>query len=595
MQTVLIGLISILILGIGSQWLSWRFRLPSILLLILSGFLAGPVFGFLRPEELFGELLFPLVSISVAIILFEGGLSLKLAELKKIGGVVRNLVSIGLIVTWLSLAVAAWLIFKLNFSLALVLGAILTVTGPTVIVPLLRSLHLPKKTASILKWEAMMNDPIGAILAVLVFEAIISGGLHHVPSQAVLGLLYTLFIGIVLGAVFAWGMVFLLKRYLIPDFLQSVVTLMMVTLVFSLSNHFQTESGLVAVTVMGIFLANQKKVNIKHIIEFKENLSILLISVLFVTLAARLKLEYFIQIGFSGLIFLFFAVFIARPLAVMISTWKSDLSIKERVFLGWMAPRGIVAAAVASIFALELERAGYPGAEKLLAITFFIIVSTVLLYGITSGFVASFLKIARPHPQGVLILGAHDWAQKIGLALKDNGFQVQMVDSNWNNVHSAFLAGLPSVCGDVLLEHVVDELELDDIGKFLALTQNNEVNSLAAIRFSEVFERSEVYQLPVITKKGEGHSPSSRLHARFLFKKDIEYRYFNHVFHKNGEIKKVFLTKDFTFKDFWEKHGEKATPLFLITNSGKLKIITVGETLTSKEGQTILALFEASS
>jgi len=342
--TPLVELVLILVIGVTAQWLAWRLRLPSILLLLVFGFVAGPITGLLNPDKLLGNLLFPWISVSVAIILFEGGLSLKFRELKKTGGVVRNLVLIGVPITWAVTTWSAWTILGLDFKLALLLGAILVVTGPTVIGPLLRHLRPSSRISSILKWEAIINDPLGVILAILVFEAILAGGFQVEPQTLLMGLLKTSVIGIALGVIAALMMVFLLKRYLIPDYLQSAVSLMMAVGVFSLSNQFQAESGLLAVTVMGILIVNQKDIDIQHIIEFKENLRVLLISSLFIILAARLDLIYLTHIEWSSWIFLAILVFVARPLAVLISTLGSGLNWKEKLFLSWMAPRGIIAA-----------------------------------------------------------------------------------------------------------------------------------------------------------------------------------------------------------------------------------------------------------
>ncbi|MFQ5798761.1 MAG: cation:proton antiporter, partial [Bacteroidota bacterium] len=328
-EDLLIGLASIIVLGIVAQWLAWRLRLPSILLLLILGFIAGPVTGILNPDALLGDLLVPLVSVSVAVILFEGGLSLRIAELRETGSVVRNLISVGALVTWVISAGAAALILGLDFALAVLLGAILVVTGPTVIVPLLRQVRPVARVGSILKWEGILIDPMGAMLAVLVFEAILSGGFQEASTLAVMGVLKTVFIGGSVGALGAGVIILLLKRYWIPDYLHNAVSLMMVVSVFTASNFLQAESGLLAATLMGVVLANQKAVAVKHIIEFKENLRVLLISSLFILLAARLQVNDLNYIGASGLAFLGVLVLIARPAAVGLSALGSEMSWRE--------------------------------------------------------------------------------------------------------------------------------------------------------------------------------------------------------------------------------------------------------------------------
>ncbi len=591
MEHALIGLISILVLGVSAQWMAWRIRMPSIVLLIVFGFLIGPVFKVLNPDYLLKDLLFPLVSISVAIILFEGGLSLKLSELKKVGGVVRNLVSIGVLITWVLATLGARFILNMELPLAVLLGAIFTVTGPTVIVPLLRSIHLNAKTASILKWEAMLNDPIGAILSVLVFESIVTGAFHELTNQAILGMFSTLFVGIILGIAAGWLLAVLLERYWIPDYLQSVTSLMFVVVVFGLSNSFQPESGLVAVTVMGVWLANQKKAAIKHIIEFKENLRVLLIASLFIILAARLDLKYLIHIGASSFLFLGFLILVVRPAAIWASSFRSDLSWKEKAFLAWVQPRGIVAAAVVSVLALHLEQAGYRNADQLVAITFFIIVTTVVICGLTAPGVAKMLQVANVKPQGLLILGAHDWARTLANALKENGFEIMMVDTNWYQVQAARRAGLNAIFGDILSDEVTDTLDLQGVGHFLALTPNEEVNSLAALRFAEIFGRAEVFQLPVSSKESEeGSAYLTRLHGRFLFSPKANFDHIQGMFRQKGHLQKISFTEEYGMRQFQDEYRDKALPICLVTAEGELKMMTAEKPPTPQAGQALIAL-----
>jgi NhaP-type Na+/H+ or K+/H+ antiporter len=354
-EEILISLVSILVLGIGAQWIAWRINLPSILLLLIFGFIAGPVTGLIDPDILLGDLLLPVVSVSVAVILFEGGLSLRVSELPEIGGVIRNLMSIGLIVTWFISAAAAHFVLNLDIVLAVLFGAIIVVTGPTVIVPLLRYVQPTGQVGPVLRWEGILIDPVGAMLAVLVFEAIIFGEFKNVWTLFVSGIFKTIVIGGAAGACGAGVMVYLMKKHWIPDFLQSSVTLMTVATFFALSNLLETDSGLLSVTIMGIVLANQNRVTVKHIAEFKENLRVLLISSLFILLAARMNLDALDYININTFLFLCVLIFVARPLAVYLSTIASNFNWREKLFLSWFAPRGIVAAAVSSIFALRLS------------------------------------------------------------------------------------------------------------------------------------------------------------------------------------------------------------------------------------------------
>lgn len=585
-EDILTGLAVIFVFGIGAQWLSWRLRIPSILFLLIAGLIAGPVTGFINPDELLGDLLLPIVSLSVGIILFEGGLSLKITELKGYGGVVRNLVTIGVVVTWAIATLAAIYILDLDLSMSLLLGAVLVVTGPTVIIPLLRSVRPSGHIGSILKWEGIVIDPIGAMLAVLVFEGIVAGGLMEAGSLAAIGIVKTIVVGGFIGVAAAWIMVQLLKRYWIPDYLQNPVMLMAVVTAFIVSGHFQAESGLLAVTLMGVYLANQKTVTVRHIVEFKENLRVLLIAGLFIVLGARLTLTDLSYIDLSGVAFLAVLVVVARPLTVFVSTIASGLSLKERFFLMCMAPRGIVAAAIASIFSLRLVELGYAEAELLVPLTFMVIIGTVALYGIGAGPVAKRLKLSSPNPQGLLIAGAHDWARAIAEAVKGEGFEVMLIDSNWANIRKARLAGLQVYFGSVLSEQLHAKADLAGIGRLLAMTNNDNVNSLAAIRFTDVFGRMEVYQLPPFDEK----RLSEELKGRLLFGEGITYSQIDKLFYQGGVVKSNKLTEEFGFTELKELYGGYIVPLFVVEDGKTLRVIAVDNEVEPKSGDTVISI-----
>lgn len=592
LSNYLLGLSGIIVLGIFAQWLAWRLKLPSILLLLIFGFAAGPLTGFIKPDLLFGESLFPLVSIFVALILFEGGLSLKINELRATGNVVQRLISVGALVTWFLTSVGAIYILKMDTTTSVLLGAVTLVTGPTVVIPLLRLVRPKGRVASILKWEGILIDPIGAMLAVLVFEAIIAGRFHEVPSMTVAGIFKTFLTGTLTGGAGAFAIILFLRHYLIPDFLQSPVTLMSVVGVFTASNLMQAESGLLAVTIMGIVLTNQKFVDIKHIIEFKENLRVLLLAVLFIVLSARLELSDFQGLGLKSIVFLAGLIFAVRPLAVLSSTLGSDLSWRERIFIAFVAPRGIVAASVASVFALELSRAGFPGANILASVTFLVIIGTVIFYGITASALAGILRLAQPSPQGVLIIGAHSWTTAIAKAIMDAGYKVIMVDTNWENITTARMAGVQTYFGSALSESILHELDLEGIGRVLALTPNYSVNSLAVLRFNEVFDKSELYQLSPDTRR-EKEPVTRHLHGRFLFWPEVTFEDFAEMFSSGAAVKKSSFTEQFDYTAFKKIH-KNAVPLFLITEKGELQVVTNDQEPNPLPGQSLITVVRQS-
>lgn len=588
-QSMLLALATIIVLGIGAQWLATWLRLPSILLLLTFGFLAGPVTGRLDPDALFGDLLFPLVSISVALILFEGGLSLKIADLPQVGGIVRNLITVGALLTWGIATLAIHLIFDLDLGLATLLGAILIVTGPTVIGPMLRHIRPNGAPGPILMWEGIVIDPIGATLAVLVFEVI--SGAAHASWLAVAGVLVTtVVLGGGLGLLAAALLTILIRRFWIPDQLQSAVSLMLVVAVYVAANSVVHESGLLAVTLMGIALANQKHADIKHIVEFKENLRVLLISSLFILLAARLRPSELSEIMLGGIVFVLVLILIARPFSVLAASFRSKLCWKERLFIAWMAPRGIVAAAVSSVFALRLRQEGHPGAEALVPITFLVIIGTVLFYGLTAPWAAYRLGVADPNPQGLLLVGAPEWARRLASLLQQKGFRVLLVDSNRANVQAARQVGLSTYDGSILADYAMTEMRLGGLGRLLALTPNDWVNTLAVQRFSGIFGRAACYQLPPQDSSATEREAHKHLQGRWLFAEGLTHAELARRLAAGGSIRATTLSKAFDFEAFRKHYGAAAAPLLLITETGKLRVIASDEQVRPAPGHTLISL-----
>lgn len=587
---LLIGITSILIFGIGAQWVAWRFKLPAILLLLISGLIAGPILGLLDPDVLMGDLLAPFVSVSVAIILFEGGLSLRFSELKNIGGVIGNLVSIGVLSTWVITSVSAYFIFPFDWELAILLGAILVVTGPTVIIPLLRQVRPSGQVGSILKWEGIVIDPIGAMLAVLVFEVILSTSITAATSVAVMSIVKTIFFGTVVGLGGAALIYFLLKRHLLPDYLQNPINLMVVVTVFTISNTLQHESGLWATTLMGIALANQRSARIHHITEFKENLRVLLLSTLFILLAARVELSSLLDnlnLAFAG--FLAILIVIARPVGVYISTIFSDVTWREKLFLCWMAPRGVVAASISSIFAISLVQNGFANADQLVAIVFLVIIGTVTIYGLPASWVARKLGVAKPVPNGLIILGAQDWAIKIAEVIQNEGFKVLMADSNWRNIANAKAKDIETYHGNILSEFAIEELNLDGIGRMLSLTPNDEINSLASLRFGNILGRSHVFQLPPNTRgQTEEKDVTGHLSGRILFHKKLNFKRVSGIIDSNTEIHTKEFSDIESVNEFKEEIGEKNIPLFLINSNHEIQPYTVDNSPVPTSGDKVL-------
>jgi FlaA1/EpsC-like NDP-sugar epimerase len=343
---------------------------------------------------------------------------------------------------------------------------------------------------------------------------------------------------------------------------------------------------------MGLVLDNQKHVSIKHIIEFKENLRVIIISSIFILLAARLQISDFEVFNLAGIAFLGLLIFIARPLSVFVSTLFSDLNWRERTFISWLAPRGIVAAAVSSVFALKLAETGIPGSESIVPITFIVIIVTVGIYGLTSPVIAKWLKVAQSDPQGVLIVGAHAWAIEIAKILVGNKIRVVLVDTNYTHISNARLEGLTAYQGSILSEHLINEVDLNGIGRMMALTSNDEANSLAALHLREEFESGELYQLPPLVKKNGNKSEFSAKHlrARFLFKDGMNYSQLNKLFLSGWLIKSTRLTEEFTYEDFIYNYNNNVVLLFWLNENNKLGIATVENDFKPAAGHKIIAL-----
>ena len=434
---ILLGLGGVGLASLASQWLAWRLRLPAILFLLLCGLLAGPLLGWLNPSELFGPLLFPLVSLAVALILFEGSLTLHLSEWREIGSVVQRLVTLGALSTWAVIAVTTHYLLDFSWDLALLFGTLTLVTGPTVIAPMLRVVRPRASVGNILRWEGIVIDPIGALLAVVVYSFIASRSSGEPWSESLATFAAVIACGSLLGGAGGWLFGQVLRHRWLPEYLENLAALASVLGIFIAANLLVHESGLLAVTVMGMCLANMRGVDVRHILHFKENLSVLLISGLFILLAARLDLAALLALGPATLVLLAVIQFIARPLSIALCTAGSDLGWRERALLAWIAPRGIVAAAVSAIFAERLQQHGYAQAHLLVPLTFLVIIGTVVLQSATARPLARLLKVAEPAARGFLIVGANPVARAVGRALKQRGSNVLLTDSSWENIAAA--------------------------------------------------------------------------------------------------------------------------------------------------------------
>ncbi|APQ17299.1 cation:proton antiporter [Maribacter hydrothermalis] len=506
----MIELAGIIILGILAQWVAWRLKLPAILPLILIGLLVGPL-STLYTEDgskiiepiwngtkgLFpGESLYYFVSLAISIILFEGGLTLKRSEISSIGPVITKLITLGSLTTFFGAAIAAYFLFGLSWQLCFLFSALIIVTGPTVITPILRNIPLKKDISAILKWEGILIDPIGALAAVLVYEFISVGEGQAYTMTALIEFAKILLFGFTFGFTFAHGLTFLIKKNFIPHYLLNVVSLSVVLGVFVMSDVFAHESGLLAVVVMGMVMGNTNLPNIKELLYFKESLSILLISILFILLAANINIADLELILTWKTIALFLSiVLLIRPLGVFLSAIGSNLKLNEKLFISWVGPRGIVAAGIASLFGSKLLSKGEPGAEYITPLVFMIVLGTVLLNATTARVFAKLIGVFLNKSEGILILGASKASRLIGNYLHQNDRHVVLIDNNQSNIDKANKLGLEAFSANVYSDSLTDNIELNDIGYLMALTGNSDINKYAINKFQDVFGENGSFRL----------------------------------------------------------------------------------------------------
>lgn len=577
------------VLSLLCQWLGWKLRLPAILPLLLCGLLLGPGLGLLNPDEIFGDLLFPIISLGVAVILFEGALTLNFKEIKDHGRMVTNLVTIGAFITWACIAPAAHYLLGFDWKLALLFGALVVVTGPTVIVPMLRSIKPKSNLASILRWEGIVIDPLGALLAVLVYEyiAVAADPTSHVLNA--LGL--TLLIGFGLGALAGYFIGVALRNNVFPHYLRNTAVLTIMLGIFVGSNILMEESGLLTVTVMGIWLANMRGVDIAEILEFKETLTVLLISALFILLAARLDSSAMLDLGWGGLALLLVVMFVARPLSIWISGFGTSLTSADKWFLSWMAPRGIVAAAISSLFAIKLETLGVEGADAVVPLVFLVIIGTVVIQSLTAGRWAKFLGVKAGSSQGLLIFGASKFSRELAALLQSKQIKVILADNNWDNIRQARMDNIPVYFGNPASEHAETYLDLSGIGRVLVMSPYRQLNPLVSFHFQDLLGTEKVYGL----NNSEGVSARHQLSETYLkrlclFGEAISYAKIASMMAKGAVLKVTNITENFTIEHFRQRYGDTAMPLLYITKETKVKIVSGTEPFEFPAGIELISL-----
>ncbi len=579
-QIALIG-----VLGIGAQWVAWRTQLPAIVILLATGFIVGPALGLIEPSATFGDLLTPIISVAVAIILFEGGLTLNFSEIRETSPAVRRVILYGAPVTWGLAYLAARHLAGLSAPTAAIIGGIMVVTGPTVIMPLLRQAALPKRPASLLRWEAIIADPIGALFAIVAYETTIALTEGHGVSEIAFRLGGAILFGGIVAFVLARGIAFAFVRGLVPEFLKAPILLVSVLAAFTATNMILEEAGLLTVTIMGVMLANTRLRSLEDLRRFKEIVSVILVSGLFIILTATMTISDLTAIGPRDFLFLGALLFVIRPLVVMIAAIGTKLTLAERIICAWIAPRGVVAVAVSGFFAQSLISHGVPDAERLVPLAFLVVVATVLLHGFSIRPLAIALKLSAREAPGILFVGGSTWTTAFARRAQEMKMPVLVADTNWNHLGGARREGIPVYYGEILSEAAEHRLDMSQYAILIAATDNDAYNALVCTDLAPEMGRSNVFQLgrtKVQKSSGDGeegrkNKASMRHELHFtvgggsLLPDGVGLNELNRRIAEGWEFSRTRLTEEFDYMDFTQSRDPETMILFVIKPNGRIE------------------------
>ncbi|MEO7124982.1 MAG: cation:proton antiporter [Nakamurella sp.] len=608
----------VIAVSVACQWIAWRLKIPSILLLLVVGFGIGQL---VRAEDVFGhDILFDGVGILVGVILFEGSMGLRLQQVRGLGKPVRRLVTVTVVIAWILITAAAYLL-GFDLRVALLIGAILVVTGPTVINPILRSLRPTRRVASLLRWEGIVVDPIGVILALLVFQAVTADEAEAAFASVAIALAKTVLVAVMITVVLGVVLELLMRRRAIPDFLHGVVFLAAAIGALELSNVLQPESGLLTVTLLGMYLGNRPKLQLEHVAEFSEHLQILFVGALFIVLAGRVTPSQLVEVLPTALLFLAALVLVVRPASVLIGLAGTTTSWKERALLVGMAPRGVVAAAVTSIFALgfgqaadalaaraasasgamrdalltqSADLAGLASqAARMVPLVFVVIVCTVALYGLGVNKFAEKLGLASANPQGVLFVGVQPWVVDSAVLLREMGIPVLIVARNRATLAPARRSGLATVTANILSEFAVKDLDVSGLGYLIAATPEDDVNATAARQYARVFGGANTYQLQrdgyATGTDGERGDTARHLTARYAFMPWVSRADLGSRLASGMVVSRIDLAPEFTIDNFYVRFGEDAVVMFVQRSAGTIEVANRSMKLPVDSG-TLIAL-----
>ncbi len=591
-QFLMIQMASLGILAIACQWVAWKTRTPAIIYLLLSGFIFGAVFGWLQPKPLLGATLQPFIALAVALILFESSLQLRFREVRAMHGSLLRFVIIGALVGWLLLTLAAYYVAGLSLPVAATFGGLLVVTGPTVIIPILHHAKLKQRVGSMLKWEGIINDPVGVIFAVLAYEYFHFMGQSSDESGFFIHMAFILLL-IVAGSVGA-GIICsrAFEKGYIPEYLKSPFLIACVLGMYTLCNLAMHESGLIAVTVFGITMANAGVASMEEVRRFKETVSVMLVSGVFLLLTANLDPAVLLELTFPGIAFILLVLLLVRPLTVLIASFGSGWSRQEKVLVGWIAPRGVVCAAVAGIMGPRLVEAGYPDGAHLLPLAFGIVLASVTVHGFTVKPLARFLNLAAEKGHGLLIVGCSTWTVQLAEVLKRRGMRVRIADSDWHRLREARLNDIPVYYGEILSDEAEFEINLNQYDALLSATTDTVYNTLVCSAFAAEYGREHVYQITLeADARHERKQIAHTLRGRVFLKNQLDYVKLVELFHQGWRFRTMRIGSDEKAQKNPYQPSDHRKIAGLIKSDGRLSFSGGKVSVEGKEGD-IAILFE---
>jgi NhaP-type Na+/H+ or K+/H+ antiporter len=586
-QALVFALIGIL--GIGAQWIAWRTGWPAIALMLAAGVIAGPVTGLVVPEHTFGELLEPMVSVAVALILFEGGLSLNFRELRKTEGAVMRLGVIGVPLGWVLGSLACYYVAGLVWPVAILFAGILVVTGPTVVLPLLRQSNVAPRPRAILKWEAIVNDPIGALCAVITYEYLHRSDEGGTLLAVVASLLAAAVVAGLIGYGVAKAIAWAFPRGHVPEYLKAPVLLVAVIGTFVLSNLIQQETGLLAVTVMGIAIANMRLDSLRDIHPFKENVTVLLISGVFVLLSASLDLDVLRHFEWRFIAFLLALLFLVRPATVLASLAFSKIPWNERLLVAWIAPRGVVAVAVSGLFALRLDQLGYGDGGILVTLSFSVVIATIIAHGFSIRYVARWLGVTGAPQKGLLIVGSTSWSLALAQQLRQLDLPVMIADNSWQRLAPARQSGIATYHGEILAESTEERLDLTQFQVLAATTENEAYNALVCSEFSPDIGRDSVYQLGGMGDDEDHRSLPEALRGRAMFASGHGVAEIMEREAEGWVFRKTRISEQFDFAAAQAALADEADMLFVLRKDGRIRFFTHASRPSPQPGDVVVS------